>query len=110
MEKESLFLRNRSLKGPTERILKSVDLKRIEMEFTQENFSKERDMEKENLYGTIYKPLRANGEMGKRTALDCGDLLVEIITKANGKIIDKMDKDIMFISEVQSIKGNSRIF
>jgi hypothetical protein len=110
MEKESQFLRNRSLKGLTEKILKSLDLKKIEMEFTLANFSKENAMEKENLFGIMDNHFKESGEMGKKMGLDCGDPLEEIITKDNGEIIDKMEKDIMFILGVQSTKDSLKIF
>lgn len=110
MERESQFQKSRSLKGHIEIIQRLADLKKIGMEFIQESLSKANAMEKESLYGIMGKLSKDNGETVKRMDLDCGDHLVEIITKVNGKIIGKMAKDSMFILVAQNIKASSRIF
>lgn len=110
VEKELQFHKSKFLKGPIEIIQNLVDLKKIEMEFTQESSLKENDTEKENLYGIMGRLFKGNGEAVKRMDLDCGGHLVEIIIKVNGKIIDRMERDFMFTLGVQSIKDNSRIF
>lgn len=110
VEKELQFHKSKFLKGPIEIIQKLVGLKKIEMEFTQESSLKENDTEKENLYGIMGRLFKGNGEAVKKMDLDCGDHLVEIIIKVNGKIIDRMERDFMFTLGVQSIKDNSRIF
>ncbi len=67
-------------------------------------------MEKGNLLGIMAKFLKDSGEMAKRMVMVYGNHLKETITKANGKIIDRLAQEFIFTMEVLSIMVSLKTF
>lgn len=61
----------------------------------------------ENMNGIMDNPMRATGKMGKRMALEFGDRQMVIVIKANGQVVDNMDKELINTKQVFS-KDNFR--
>lgn len=62
-------------------------------------------METENLFGTIIKPLKDNGETEKRTGMASGNLQKGITMKDNGNRIVNLEKDIIIIMEARNLEA-----
>jgi len=63
----------------------------------------------EYLYGKMDRVMKEIGNLAKRMDTEFGNPQKEIIMKENGKIIFKMEKDIIIIKDVQSIEDILKI-
>ena len=77
------------------------------MESIWVNISMEKDTARENLHGITDKPLMESGKTAKNMGSASGNLQRETTIKENGAIIDRVEKDIIIISEDPSIEDNS---
>lgn len=69
--------------------------KKTETGCTKVNTSKESDMDLANSNGTTVNISKVSGVMVKKTDMVYGNLQKEIITKVNGRIIDRMGRGII---------------
>lgn len=70
----------------------------------------EKDLEKENLFGTMERNLKDNGKIIKNRALEFGNPRREIIMKEIGQIIGNLEKGFLNTREGQIMKVASKIF
>jgi hypothetical protein len=68
-----------------------------------------KEVEMENLYGKMDRVMKEIGNLAKRMDTESGNPQKEITMKENGKIIFKMEKDVITIKDVQSIEGILKI-
>jgi len=67
-------------------------------------------MVKVDLFGIMEKYLMGNGDKGRKMALGYGNRQREILTKENGKTIDKQDPESLCIMVDLNTEENSKIF
>ena len=67
-------------------------VKKIQMEFLEDNMSKELERAMVNFNGIMDKSFKGNGKVVRKTVLVYGNLQKEITMKANGDLIDSMVK------------------
>lgn len=67
-------------------------VKKIQMEFLEDNMSKELERAMVNFNGIMDKSFKGNGKVVRKTVLVFGNLQKEITMKANGDLIDSMVK------------------
>jgi hypothetical protein len=79
------------------------------MVFILENFHREKETERVNLYGTMDKYLTVTGLMAKKMALEFGNHRKAIFMKVNGQIIDRKVKDVLFMVDL-AIKAILKTF
>ena len=67
-------------------------VKKIQMDFLEDNMSKDLERAMVNFNGIMDKSFKGNGKVVRKTVLVYGNLQKEITMKANGDLIDSMVK------------------
>ena len=80
------------------------------MEFIGGNMLMEGDKGEVNFYGIMVRYFKVSGKMVRKMVLEFGNHLKEIIIKVIGSVIDKMEKDCIFISGDRNIKDKLNSF
>ena len=97
MEKASLYPKNKYTKANTIKMLKFKDAKKTETVFIKVSFKMEKDTVKVNSLGTMANFSKDNGKTVRKMVSGSGNHQKVIIMKVNGQIIDKQEKDCIFI-------------